>query len=151
MAQNTQTDPKWTNEVKIAGVLGQQQVTPTFTKQVLIIRAKDTKDQQWKNAEIEIYIKPDLIQQTGAAVGDTILVNGWLAFNFWNERSFPRIVATEIQILEKAGTQQQSQNNQNNQFNQPQVAGEMPQPSVNNVAPDNGLAIPDIPNVPPMP
>ena len=148
MAQ-TQNDPKWTNEVKIAGVLGQQQVTPTFTKQVLIIRAKDTKDQQWKNAEIEIYIKPDLIQQSGAAVGDTILLNGWLAFNFWNDRSFPRIVATEIQVLEKANANASQPQPQNTQFNQPQVAGEMPQPTT--VAPDNGPAIPDIPNVPPMP
>jgi len=140
-------DLKRTNEVKIAGKLAEQQITPTFTKQVLKINAKDTKANQWKEAEIEIYIKPDLLTQSGAVVGDTILAEGWLAFNFWNDRSFPRIVATNVQVLEKAGTQQQTQQAQpqsNPQFNQPQVAGETP--TVN-----DGPAIPDIPNVPPMP
>jgi len=146
-------DLKRTNEVKIAGRLDQQQITATFSKQVLKINAKDTKDNQWKEAEIEVYIKPDLVAQTGAAIGDTILLEGWLAFNFWNGRSFPRIVATNVQVLEKAGAQQQAQAQaqtqsqqvqQNPQFNQPQVAGEAP------VA-NNGPMVPNIPDVPPMP
>ena len=141
-------DLKRTNEVKVAGRLDQQQITATFSKQVLKINAKDTKDNQWKEAEIEVYIKPDLAAQTGAAIGDTVLIEGWLAFNFWNGRSFPRIVATNVQVLEKAGAQQQAQQAQqaqpNSQFNQPQVAGEAP------VA-NNGPAVPNVPDVPPMP
>jgi len=161
MAQ-VQTDPKRINEVKIAGVISEQQVTPTFKKQVLKIRAKDTKDQQWKDAEIEIYIKPELYQRTGAAIGDTVLIEGWLAFNFWNDRSFPRIVVTNLEVLEKAQTQQTQELNQSmiiennfpniNDIEQvPQVpqasqAQQQIQQSVNEtVVPD----IPDIP-MPPM-
>jgi len=145
-------DLKRTNEVKIAGRLDQQQVTATFSKQVLKINAKDTKDNQWKEAEIEVYIKPDLTAQTGAAIGDTILLEGWLAFNFWNGRSFPRIVATSVQVLEKAGAQQQPQTQQ--QFNQPQMVAANPaQAQVapsnpSNLTAPNGPTIPTIPNVP---
>jgi len=148
-------DLKRTNEVKIAGRLDQQQITATFSKQVLKINAKDTKDNQWKEAEIEIYIKPDLLTQSGAAIGDTILLEGWLAFNFWNGRSFPRIVATNVQVLEKAGAQQQSQTQQ--QFNQPQmVAANSAQAQVapsnpSNLTAPNGPTIPTIPNVPNIP
>ena len=136
-------DLKRTNEVKIAGRLDQQQVTTTFSKQVLKINAKDTKDNQWKEAEIEIYIKPDLLTQSGAAIGDIILLEGWLAFNFWNDRSFPRIVATNVQILEKTGAPQQTQLQTQQQFNQPQMVAT--NPAQTQIAP-NGPIIPTIPN-----
>ena len=153
-------DLKRTNEVKIAGVLSEQQVTATFKKQVILVNAKDTKDNQWKQAEMEIYIKPDLLAQTGAAVGDTILITGWLAFNFWNGRSFPRIVATEVQLIEKAGAQAQggpaaapAQAQAPQNFNSPQYAGQVTgaQPVGVPGAPVGGPQVPGVPGVPPVP
>jgi len=150
-----QTDPKKVNEVKIAGVISEQQVTPTFKKQVLKIRAKDTKDQQWKDAEIEVYIKPELYQRTGAAIGDTVLIEGWLAFNFWNDRSFPRIVVTKLEVLEKAQTQQTQQSNQSviiennfpdiNDIEQVPQASQAQQQIQQSV---NETVVPDIPDIP---
>ena len=139
-----------TNEVSIYGTIGEQQVTQTFSKQVIFINSKDTKDNQWKQAEMEIYIKPDLMAQTGATFGDKVVLTGWLAFNFWNNRSFPRIVATNVTIVEKGGqpaaqaqpaamAQQPAQN-----FNQPQQVA--PQPTAQAPA-----GIPSVPDVPPMP
>lgn len=153
MTQN-QMDPKRTNEVKIAGVISEQQVTPTFKKQVLKIRAKDTKDNQWKDAEIEIYIKPELYQQTGAAIGDTVLIEGWLAFNFWNGRSFPRIVVTSLQVLEKAQSQQQSNQSMTIENNFPDIndieqVSQTQQTSQQQIQSNtNETVVPDIPDIP---
>jgi hypothetical protein len=154
-------DLKKTNEVKIAGVFSQQQITPTFSKQVILINAKDTRDNQWKTADMEIYIKPDLLAQAGVGIGDTILLTGWLAFNFWNGRSFPRIVATSVQLIEKAQGGQQAQptagNVQDQQFNSPQQVPQAPQtPQTPGVqAPGMGgpqaPSIPQVPNVPQTP
>ena len=148
---NINQDPKYTNIIRIAGVFGLQQISDKFTKQVLYIRAKDTKDNQWKNAEIEIYIKPDLIHQYGVNEDDTILIDGWLAFNFWNDRSFPRLVVNDLRVLEKAGAQpQQAQAGQttaqptNPQFNQPTPVDNAPEIPV-------GPAAPEVPEVPMMP
>ena len=138
------------NEVKITGVLATEQVSATFSKQVLQINAKDTKDNQWKTATMEIYIKPDLTAQVGAQDGDKIYLEGWLAFNFWNGRSFPRIVATSIQVVEKGGQQQAQQQAQQPQqsaqnYNAPQNVG--PAPTGAPTAP----TIPGVPGVPGVP
>ena len=138
------TDITKANEVKLTGVLGTQQISATFSKQVLYINAKDTKDNQWKQAEIEIYIKPDLNTQVGAQDGDKIYIEGWLAFNFWNGRSFPRIVATSVQVVEKAGAQQNNQAPAAVQPTQPNYNA--PQP-----APQGGPQIPEVPGVPTPP
>jgi len=128
------------NVVKLTGVLGTEQISATFSKNVLLINAKDTKDNQWKQASFEIYIKPEIANAIGVQDGDKIYVEGWLAFNFWNNRSFPRLVATSVEVIEKAGAQQQQtpqpQQQSNPQFNQP-------------TAVDN--SIPNVPDVPPMP
>ena len=152
MAENR----KSVNEVNIEGVLSTEQVSATFSKQVLLINAKDTKDNQWKEAKMEVYVKPELLNQVGAAEGDKIVVHGWLAFNFWNGRSFPRVVATSVELIEKganpaAQAQQPQQPQQAPNVNPMQQQGTMvppqPQQPVQQPAPN----VPNVPNVPPMP
>jgi single-stranded DNA-binding protein len=145
------------NEVKLTGVLGTQQISATFSKQVLYINAKDTKDNQWKQAEMEIYIKPDLNTQAGAQDGDKIYIEGWLAFNFWNGRSFPRIVVTSVQVIEKAGAQQNNQAPAAVQPTQPNYNAPQPAPAntapqaPQAAAPQGGPQIPEVPGVPTPP
>jgi hypothetical protein len=155
MAQNTQTTQNL-NEVKLTGTLGTQQITPTFSKQVLYINAKDTKDNQWKQAEMEIYIKPEL--KNGAIDGDKINITGWLAFNFWNDRSFPRIVVTSVEVIEKGqgASVQTTQSTQptNPAFNAPQSpqtaqpTNPAPQPQMTG---GGGPQIPQAPSIPTPP
>ena len=133
------------NEVKIQGIFDLKQITLTFQKQILLIKAKDTRDQQWKNAELEIYIKPDLITQNQINTGDTIIVEGWIAFNFSpSGMSFPRVVATNVIKVQSA---QQNQASQQTQFNQPQQV--VPQPQMQPQS--NSQINTGIPEVPQMP
>jgi len=163
MAQNTQN----LNEVKLTGTLGTQQITPTFSKQVIYINAKDTKDNQWKQAEMEIYIKPEL--KNGAIDGDKVNITGWLAFNFWNGRSFPRIVVTAVEVVEKgqgaaaAGQpaqagQAQAMQPSNPAFNAPQTpqpqptqAAQAAQPAQAQPQMAGGPQIPQAPSIPTPP
>ena len=141
------------NVVKLTGVLGTEQITATFSKNVLLINAKDTKDNQWKQASFEIYIKPEIANAIGVQDGDKIYVEGWLAFNFWNNRSFPRIVATSVEIIEKAGAQATAPQPQQSGFNQPQQAAPQPQsqPAYQPQQPAAPQAPAGIPTPPPIP
>ena len=133
------------NEVKIQGIFDLKQITPTFQKQILLIRAKDTRDQQWKNAELEIYIKPDLLTQNQINSGDTIIVDGWIAFNFSpNGTSFPRVVATNVVKVQSAQQNQANQSNQQSQFNHPQQVA----PQAQTQSPSANVGIPEVPQMP---
>jgi len=107
---------KKVNEIKLTGVLSEQQVTPTFKKQVLLIDSKDMKDNQWKQGSFEVYIKQDIMQQSGINIGDTVVITGWLTFNFWNGNSFPKVIVTEVARFEDNQQPQYQNNNQNQQY-----------------------------------
>jgi len=151
-----------TNEVTLTGTYKTVQVTPTFEKQVLSFDSKD-KDGTWKAGDFEMYLKPDLAAQTGVAAGDTIKVKGFLVFNFFTKQdgtqmSFPKMIATEVLEVEKAGTVQAGQPQAAAQPAQPAgyAAATPPQPGQAPQAPQApGMAAPAqafaAPPVPPMP
>jgi hypothetical protein len=123
------------NSVVLTGTYTTTQITATFEKQVIRFASK-ARDGSWKDGELEIYIKPELVQQTGIQNGDTIKLAGFMVFNFMTKRdgtefSFPKVIVTEIREIEKPGAQQQAA--------QPQQ--EMTPPNPNQMSP----------GVPPMP
>lgn len=95
------------NEVVLTGTYKTVLVgANNFEKQVLAFNSKD-KEGQWKEGEFETYIKPDLAAQSGIAAGDQVRVKGFLVFNFFTKQdgtqmSFPKLIVTEVQEVEKA-------------------------------------------------
>jgi len=146
------------NEVILTGIYRTVQATPTFEKQVLVFASKD-RDGQWKDGELEMYLKPDLIQQFGVTVGDQIKIKGFMVFNFFTKQdgtqmSFPKIIATEIQEIEKAGAGSQPaaqpapvQPTQPAGYAQgvPPVPGSAPAAPAAPVAPQQGMPVPPVP------
>jgi len=97
------------NEITISGTFVTEQVTATFTKQILKIPTKNREGQQVEG-DLDIYIKPELVQQWGIQDGSKVKLKGWIAFNFApNGRSFPKVLATEIKEVEAAQPQPQPQ------------------------------------------
>ena len=140
------------NTVILTGTYTTVQATPTFTKQVLQMNAKD-RNGQWQVGEVDVYIKDELVQ--GFTEGFTLKIKGFLTFNFWNGRSFPKVIVTEILAFEPA--QQQNVQAQTQQPQMQQPAGVPPMPGTQPVqtqqpvqqqtpAPQGG-----IPTPPPMP
>ncbi len=113
------------NDVTVTGIYRTEQVSATFTKQILEINSKD-RDGQWKPAQLDIYIKDDLKASSAIQEGMEAKLKGWIAFNFaTGGRSFPKVIVTEV--LEVA--QPQYQNNQAAQSPQagiPPVPGAAP-------------------------
>lgn len=141
------------NEVVLTGTYKTVQVSPTFEKQVLTFASKD-RDGQWKDGDFEMYVKPDLAQQSGIVPGDQIKVKGFMVFNFFTkqdgtEMAFPKLIATEIQEVEKAGigTQQQAAPIQPTQPTG-YAQGVPPMPGAAPTAPQ---AAPGMPPMPPAP
>jgi hypothetical protein len=106
-----------TNEVILTGTFRTEQVTPTFEKQILTFASKN-REQQWEDGDLDIYIKPEVIQQSGVNSGDKIKAKGFMVFSFFTKQdgtkmTFPKMIVTEIQEIEKAGAgDQQSFQNQ---------------------------------------
>ena len=95
------------NDVTVTGIYRTEQVSPTFTKQILEMNSKD-RDGQWKPAQLDIYIKDDLKAASGIQEGMEAKLKGWIAFNFaTGGRSFPKIIVTEV--IEVAQPQYQNQ------------------------------------------
>lgn len=95
------------NSVTLTGTYRTEQVTATFEKTVLTFASKD-RDGAWKDGDLEMYLKPELVQQAGIVAGDTIKIKGFLVFNFFTKQdgttmTFPKIIATEVVEVEKAG------------------------------------------------
>lgn len=95
------------NSVTLTGTYRTEQVTPTFEKTILTFASKD-RDGQWKDGDFEMYLKPELAQQSGIVAGDTIKIKGFLVFNFFTKQdgtqmTFPKLIATEVLEVEKAG------------------------------------------------
>jgi hypothetical protein len=96
-----------TNEIILTGTYKTEQVTPTFEKQVLTFASKN-REQQWEDGDFDIYIKPEIVQQSGVTPGDKIKAKGFTVFNFatkanGDRMTFPKMIVTEIQEIEKAG------------------------------------------------
>lgn len=89
------------NEVTLTGIITEQKISETFTKQAISFDSKD-KDGTWKQGSLESYIKPEILTNSGAQVGDTVRAKGFIVFNFWNDKSFPKFIVNEIQEVEKA-------------------------------------------------
>jgi hypothetical protein len=143
-----------TNEVILTGTYRTEQVTPTFEKQVLTFASKD-RDGQWKDGDFELYVKPELAQQSGITPGDQIKVKGFMVFNFFTKQdgtqmAFPKMIATEIQEVEKAGAAAAPQQPAPIQPTQPTgyAQGVPPMPGAAPAAPQ---AAPGIPPMPPAP
>ena len=146
-----------TNEVILTGTYRTEQVTPTFEKQVLTFASKD-RDGQWKDGDFEIYVKPELIQQTGVTNGDTVKIRGFLVFNFFTKQdgtqmTFPKMIVTEVQEVEKAGAPQAQPAQQAAPVQPTQPTGYAqgvpPAPGSAPTAPQ--AAMPGMPPVPPAP
>jgi len=95
------------NEVTLTGTFKTEQVTAKFAKQLITFASKN-RDQQWEDGDFEVYIKPDLVQQSGIVSGDTARLKGFMVFSFFTKAdgtkmSFPKLVVTEVQEIEKAG------------------------------------------------
>ncbi len=95
------------NNIVLTGVFTKTMVTNTFEKQEIVFASKD-RDGQWRDGGFELYIKPDLLQQTAVQAGDTIKVKGFLVFSFFTkadgtQMSFPKMIVTEVLEVEKAG------------------------------------------------
>jgi len=95
------------NSVVLTGTFKVEQVTPTFSKQVITFASKD-RDGQWREGDFETYIKPDLVASSGIQPGDTVKVKGFLVFNFFNKQdgttmSFPKLIVSEVLEREQAG------------------------------------------------
>ncbi len=98
-----------TNDVTLTGVFTLTQITDTFQKQSVVFGSKD-RDGNWKDGDFEIYVKPDLIQQNAIANGDTVKLKGFMVFSFFTKQdgtqmSFPKLIATDVLEVEKAGIQ----------------------------------------------
>ncbi len=99
-----------TNEVTLTGAFTLTNITDTFQKQEIVFGSKD-REGQWKDGGFEIYMKPDLQQQSGVVAGDTVKVKGFLVFSFFTksdgtQMSFPKMIVQEVLEVEKAGAQQ---------------------------------------------
>ncbi len=132
-----------TNDVVLTGVFTKTMVTSTFEKQELVFASKD-RDGQWRDGGFELYLKPDLVQQTGVQAGDTVKVKGFMVFSFFvkndgTQMSFPKLIVTEVLEVEKAGV---GVSTQPTQPTQPQT---MVQPTMQ--PPTPGVA----PTMPPQP
>ncbi len=97
-----------TNDVVLTGVFTKTMVTSTFEKQSITFASKD-RDGNWKNGDFEIYVKPDLAQQSGIDAGDEVKLKGFIVFSFFTksdgtQMSFPKMIVTEVQEVVKAGT-----------------------------------------------
>jgi len=151
------------NEITISGTFVTEQVTATFTKQILKIPTKNREGQQVEG-DLDIYIKPELIQQWGIQDGAKVKLKGWIAFNFApNGRSFPKVLATEIKEVEAAGQpaaqpqpqaqpqvqQPQMQAVQQPAMSAPQAPGVQP-PAMGAPAQPQAPVAPSIPTPPPV-
>ena len=146
------------NSIVITGTYKVEQVTPSFAKQVITFASKD-RDGNWRDGDMEIYIKPDIVQQSGIQPGDLVKVKGFLVFNFFQKQdgttmTFPKVIATEI--LEKESQQTNAQQPQPGvQPTQPttMAPGVPPTPGGAPTAPDAAQAFgaPNVPGVPPVP
>ncbi len=146
------------NSVVLTGTYKTEQVTATFEKTMISFASKD-KEGQWKDGNFEMYLKPELAQQSGIALGDTIKVKGFLVFNFFTKQdgtqmSFPKLIATEVLEVEKAGA---AGNNYAAAPQQPQAQPQGYAAPAPGAAPQAPGMIPDpsqgfgAPPVPPMP
>ena len=141
------------NDVVLTGIIVEEVISSTFTKTAIAFNGKD-KDGTWKQGTLESWIKPELMTNSGAQVGDTIRAKGFLTFNFWNDKSFPKFIVTEIQEVEKAQAGAQPQVAV--QPTQPQgyAAGQPPVPGAAPQAPQpaaQAFAAPQVPQAPGMP
>jgi len=135
------------NAVNLSGIFKTEQVTPTFTKQILEMNSKD-RDGQWRPAHLDIYIKDDIKQAAGLQEGSEIKVKGWIAFNFASGgRAFPKVIVTEIEEVELASPDNQQPTQQ--QAGIPPMPGMPPQPMAPNTPPVQPLD--SMPGMPPQP
>jgi hypothetical protein len=101
-----------TNEITLTGTFKTEQVTPTFTKQLISFASKD-RDGNWKDGDFEIYVKPDLVTQSGIQNGDLVKLKGFMVFNFFTktdgtQMTFPKMIVGEVleREVQQAGAQQ---------------------------------------------
>jgi len=139
------------NSVTLTGVFKTEQVTPTFAKQVLAFSSKD-RDNQWKEGNFEIYIKPDLVQQSGIQPGDNVKIKGFMVFNFFTKQdgtqmSFPKLIVSEV-VEREVGQGAQAQAGA--QPGQPQIQPTQPTTLAASVPPVPGQA-PSAPVAPAQP
>ena len=137
------------NTLVLTGIYKEEQVTPTFSKQVLEFDSKD-RDGNWKPGTFEIYINQDLIQSSGIQTGDTVKLSGFMVFSFYTKAdgttmTFPKMIVTEVREREAAGAGQQPAP----QPTQPTgyAQGVPPTPGAAPTAPQMG----GVPPVPPAP
>jgi len=147
------------NDVVLTGTYVTEQITNSFTKQSIRFASKD-RDGNWKDGDFEIYIKPDLTQQSGIQPGDLIKAKGFIVFNFFTKQdgtqmTFPKMIATEILEVEKADgqpatqpTQPQAMMNTGNTMTPPQPgnAPQAPQPQMQD--PNQAFGAPPVPPMP---
>lgn len=127
------------NEVSITGIFRTEQVSPTFTKQILEVNSKD-RDGQWRPAQLDIYIKDDLKASSGIQEGLEMTIKGWIAFNFASGgRSFPKVIVTEISNVGQPQFQNQAAPTTQNAAGIPPVPGAAPVAPGQPTAPVNPL------------
>ncbi len=154
------------NSVTLTGVFTLEQITSSFQKQSIVFGSKD-RDGNWKDGNFELYVKPDLVQQSGITAGDVIKAKGFMVFSFFTKQdgtqmSFPKLIVTEVLEVEKAGTQPgvaqaqptqpQAMMNTGNTM-QPPMPGQAPTmpPQPQQVAPQPQAAEAFPPPMPPQP
>ena len=96
------------NNVVLTGIFKTEQMSPTFTKQMIVFSSKD-RDGNWRDGEFDIYIKPDIILAKDIQPGDVIKVKGFIVFNFFTKQdgtvmSFPKLLVSEVLDIEKIGS-----------------------------------------------
>ena len=137
------------NSIVLTGTYKEEQVTPTFKKQVLTFASKD-RDGNWKDGDFECYIKPELVQSSGIQPGDTMKIAGFMVFNFFTKSdgttlTFPKMIVTEVREREAAGAGQYQQT-QMVQPTQPTGYAQGVPPT-----PGGAPAAPQVGGMPPMP
>ena len=141
------------NEVTLTGTFKTEQVTAKFAKQMITFASKN-REQQWEDGDFEVYIKPDLVQQSGIVSGDTARLKGFMVFSFFTKAdgtkmSFPKLVVTEVQEIEKAGAAG-AQPQQPQGYTQPAPGMAPSAPGMQD--PNAGaFAAPQAPGMPPVP
>lgn len=147
------------NSVVLTGTFKIEQVTPTFSKQLIAFASKD-REGNLKEGNFEIYIKPDLIQQSGVNPGDTVKVKGFMVFNFFTKQdgtqmSFPKLIVSEIVEKEVGQGTQANTGQPAVQPTQPTTMAPAGVPPVPGQAPTAPVGQPQqdfqAPPVPPMP
>jgi len=138
------------NTIEITGIFKTEAITATFTKQFLAINTKDSRDGAFKEAQFDMYIKPDIISQWNIQEGQEIKVKGWIAFNFNQQgRSFPKMVVTEVLEVGQAQAQPAYQGQGQTQA---YPAQQQPTPGQTPQAPQAPGQIPQVPGqVPQVP